>query len=383
MRTFMSKLLLRPRLALRRTSDGRSHIAGVPDELAIEIDHHGSPVTKRPAEWFICFVPGLKKQWWHRFTHPKHKHVFALKMIENNQWVIVEPWWTRIMVTTLPLDEAVKFLRWGAAGSILKVTERIPGRGSQTRGWTNCAVLISFMLGRSYWTWTPHGLYQRLSSEDGVHPIELTEFLEEKLVSMTQGIVVEGLGDPFTLTRLSPEAAFMELGKRICKIMFSQSYLSLHRLAVSEAVRFPDATRAFFVHGPHQIVASVKTLILHFYASGQFRDCDPERTSQAFLSMLRANLYLETVLGCRSKPNEIELESHTKSVVEVFLRGTNRLVKFCGFRSVEVLSRRPEIIATQPMGMIRSDNALAVMPSDKSFPTSAPRELGPMRSRPR
>ena len=159
------------------------HIARAARELPIEIDSHGSPVSKPPAEWLVCFVPGLQKQWWHRFTHAKHKHVFALKTAGAGHWLLFEPWWTRIMVTALTRDEALKFLRWGARGSILRVTERIPGNGSQMRGWSNCSVLISFLLGRSYWTWTPHGLYQRLSAEEGVEPVELADVLEEKRIA--------------------------------------------------------------------------------------------------------------------------------------------------------------------------------------------------------
>jgi len=321
MQTLLSKLLTRPKLIPRGTPDGKSHIAGVPDELAIEIDRDGSPVSTRPSEWFVCFVPGLQNQWWHRFTDPRHKHVFALKMVGDDHWILFEPWWTRIMVTELSMDEAVKFLRWGAVGSILKVAERIPGDGSQTRGWANCAVLISLMLGRSYWTWTPHGLYKRLSVEDGVERVELTDFLEEKLISITQRIAEEGLGEVSALTDLSPEAAFTELGKRISKIIFSSSSLSLYRLAVSEAPRFPAAAETFFTHGPDQAAASIKALITHFCDTGELRDCDPERTSRAFLAMLRGNLYLEIVLGCRTGLDERDLESRTKSVVDVFLRG--------------------------------------------------------------
>jgi hypothetical protein len=297
--------------------------------LVIEIDHNGSPVSKRASEWFVCFVPGLQKQWWHRFANPRHQHVFALKMGDDDNFVIFESWWTRIMVTTLGIDEAVKFLRWGAAGSILRVTERIPGNGSQARGWANCAVLTSLMLGRSYWTWTPHGLYKRLLAENGVEPLDLTDFLEKKLISMMQRMAGESVGDVCTLKELSPEAAFTELGNRISKIMFSPNSIGLYRLAVSEAPRFPAAAEAFFTYGPHQAIASVKALISHFREKGLFRNCDQERTSRAFLSMLRGNLYLEIVLGCRTEPDERDLESRTKSVVEVFLHGANRLVLNC------------------------------------------------------
>lgn len=325
MRTLIGKCLHRLKVRSQQAPDGGSQCDGVPDDLIIEVDRDGSPVSKRPCEWLVCFVPGLQKQWWHRFTHPRHKHVFALKMVGDDQWVIFEPWWNRMMVTTLTVDEAVKFLRWGAAGSILKVTEKIPGDGSQACGWANCAVQISLMLGRSYRTWTPHGLYKRISAEEGVEAVDVAEFLEARLISMTRRMAGDGLGDVSALTKLSPPAAFTELGKRICRIIFSPRYLSLYRLAVSEASRFPTAAAGFFAHGPLQVAASVKALISHFCETGQFRNCDGEKLTRVFLSMLRGNLYLETALQSKSGPGEKDLESRTESVVEVFLREVEEL----------------------------------------------------------
>ncbi|HEY2470508.1 MAG TPA: TetR/AcrR family transcriptional regulator C-terminal domain-containing protein [Terracidiphilus sp.] len=360
MRTLISKCLQRLKVPPEQTPDGRAQSDGVPDELSIEVDHDGSPVSKRPSEWFVCFVPGLQKQWWHRFTHPRHKHVFALKMIGDHQWVIFEPWWNRIMVTALTVDEAVKFLRWGAAGSILKVTERIPGDGSQARGWANCAVQISLMLGRSYWTWTPHGLYKRLLAEDGVKSVDLANFLEEKLISVTRKMAGEGLGDVSGLTKLSPVAAFTELGKRICRILFSPRYLSLYRLAVSETSRFPAAAAAFFAYGPLQVAASVKALISHFCETGQFRNCDREKLSRAFMSMLRGNLYLETALESKVQPDEKDLESRTKSVVEVFLRGIEELpAGALRNRRIEVFASGNERIRLRPIAHIERAETFA------------------------
>lgn len=36
------------------------------------------------------------------------------------------------------------------------------------RGWMSCAALASYLLGRTYWVWTPHGLYKLLLREPGV-----------------------------------------------------------------------------------------------------------------------------------------------------------------------------------------------------------------------
>jgi hypothetical protein len=142
------------------------------DGPVLDIDANGSVVTLPAAEWLVCFVPGLYRQWWHRFAHPRHKHVFAIRPLDDGRWLLVEPWWTRLMVNVLASDDAARFLQWAAAGHVLKVREAIPGRGTQLRGWSNCAVLVAFLLGRSYWTWTPHGLYRRLMADTGVQAVD-------------------------------------------------------------------------------------------------------------------------------------------------------------------------------------------------------------------
>ncbi|WP_197427288.1 hypothetical protein [Bradyrhizobium retamae] len=52
-------------------------IGDVPADLANSIDENGSLVTVDPADWIVCFVPGLRRQWWHRFVHHRHKHVLC------------------------------------------------------------------------------------------------------------------------------------------------------------------------------------------------------------------------------------------------------------------------------------------------------------------
>jgi hypothetical protein len=67
---------------LRRNSESplRPKVVGdVPPDLANNIDEDGSLVTVDPADWIVCFVPGLRRQWWHRFVHNRHKHVFAMR----------------------------------------------------------------------------------------------------------------------------------------------------------------------------------------------------------------------------------------------------------------------------------------------------------------
>jgi hypothetical protein len=165
---------------LRDTREGHRR-ERIPETVELEIDENGAPVTLEPGSWFVCFVPGLERQWWHRFVHERHKHVFALRPEPDGDWTLFEPWWTRMLAATINAHQARKFLRWGSHGDVLLVREAVPGRGSQLRGWMNCAALASYLLGRPYWVWTPHGLYRRLLREPGVCPVDVSVLLKSDL----------------------------------------------------------------------------------------------------------------------------------------------------------------------------------------------------------
>jgi hypothetical protein len=153
-------------------------VGDVLSELASSVDEHGSLVAVAPADWIICFVPGLQRQWWHRLVTSRHKHVFAMRAVSGDNWLLVEPWWTRLMITVLSPADALKFLNWGATGDMLRVRESIPGRASQLRGWSNCAVLTAYVLGRPSWAWSPSGLYNELLRDRETRPVTLDRLVQ-------------------------------------------------------------------------------------------------------------------------------------------------------------------------------------------------------------
>ena len=144
----------------------------------LRIDEHGAPVTFEAARWLVCFVPGLRAQFWHRFVHRTHKHVLLLKPNRDGNWTLFEPWWTRLLVRTITADQALRFLSWAAMGDVLLVEEDIPGHGSQFLGWANCASLAAFVLGRPCGLCSPHTLFKRLLSEDRTQRLNVAEFVE-------------------------------------------------------------------------------------------------------------------------------------------------------------------------------------------------------------
>jgi len=164
------------------TTTSREH----PQTIELPLDKDGAVVTIPPGGWYVCFVPGLQKQWWHRFVNKRHKHVFAMRPAGRGEWTLFEPWWHRLLTATISSEQARKFLLWGARGDVLHVREAIPGRGSQVRGWMTCAALASYLLGRPYWIWTPHGLYKLLLHEPNVCRVDVSRLVRLDAAAFAQ-----------------------------------------------------------------------------------------------------------------------------------------------------------------------------------------------------
>ena len=296
-------------------------IPGVPVDLAHSVDPYGSLVTVEPADWLICFVPGLQKQWWHRFAHKTHKHVFALRPMETGAWVLVEPWWTRFMITVLPSPDAVKFLRWGASGDILKVREAVPGNANQARGWSNCAVLTAFVLGRKSRSWTPHGLYLELVKEEGVRHEDVEELLVQQFIKVVSRHATEAL-------RLDPEAMsgslasiLTVLGRNMLTAILSPSLLQLCHTAIIEAERFPRATRIYHEHGLKPAIDTVAKILHRAQSRGEVHVANCQTAANVFIAMLRGNVHLEAMLELRASPSSAEIDLRVRSAVRTFLHG--------------------------------------------------------------
>lgn len=166
------------------------------DDIALKLNPDGSLVPLEPGSWFVCFVPGIDKQWWHPFVHKVHKHVFAMRPGGDGNWTLFEPWWTRLLTATITSEQAKKFLRWGAQGDVLLVREAIPGHSSQVRGWMTCAALANYLLGRPYWVWTPHALYRRLLREPNVCRVNVSAVLSYNVADLgTAGMRLVGACD--------------------------------------------------------------------------------------------------------------------------------------------------------------------------------------------
>lgn len=299
----------------------RDHLEGllkaknVAESLDIDIDANGSPVTLPEAEWLICFVPGLREQWWHRFAHARHKHVFAIRKLENGSWLLVEPWWTRLMVNVLTFEQAFKFLRWGDAGHILKVRESIPGRGTQMRGWSNCAVLMAFLLGRSYWTWTPDGLYRRLVADAGVESVDLLPLLGEHYCSIAERVVDDLSNARVRDATHSLHDALLDHGIGLMRALASSSAHELRDAVIHDSELVRDAADGCWRVVITRAIASTLEVIEGAHRRGGIDGRNFDSEARLFVMKLISKQLPRGVSDLRPAENAEVLRHHVAAVL--------------------------------------------------------------------
>ena len=295
--------------------------SGLAGDLADSIDENGSPVTVGPVDWIVCFVPGLRRQWWHRFVHRKHKHVFAMRPTSMGNWLLVEPWWSRMMVTILSPADAVKFLRWADMGDILRVREAIPGKGNQVRGWSNCAALIAFVLGRASWTWTPHGLYRELLREKATR----LESAEQLLVDQFTNVVSQCSANALRVSAVQLSLPLRELltiiGRNLLQAMMTPALLEICHAAIVEADRYPRSAEIYAEHGPEPAIKALAKILEKAKRDGEVDLSDCEAGARQFVAMLRGNVHLQAVLKAGSIPTPAEIDLRARAAVKGFLDG--------------------------------------------------------------
>ncbi|SNS93154.1 AefR-like transcriptional repressor, C-terminal region [Sphingopyxis indica] len=295
-------------------------IQGVAPDLAHSIDENGSLVTVPPADWIVCFVPGLKKQWWHRFCNRDHKHVFALRPMETGSWVLVEPWWTRLMVTVLPSSDAVRFLRWGAAGDMVRLREAVPGRGNQLKGWFNCAVMVGFLLGRSSWVWTPHALYKQLVSETGAEHEDVESLLVEHFRKVLDRNMRRALSLDARIARRSTAEILTELARNILSLIMSREIIDLHHTAIIEAERFPGVAQCYQDHAERPAVSAIADVLRSAAEAGEFAMEDPDAFAHSLMGLMRGTLHLDLMIGIAAQPTPEDIDYRARAAVDVILK---------------------------------------------------------------
>ncbi|MBJ7441299.1 MAG: TetR/AcrR family transcriptional regulator [Sphingopyxis sp.] len=96
--------------------------------------------------------------------------------------------------------------------------------------------------------------------------------------------------------------------------------LSLYRLVVGEAERFPHLAETFYDRGPRRGKARAADWVAEKMVRGEIRMGDPMRAVQQFAGLCQSGLYQFAVLGLREGRDLDRLQDEIDAAVDTFYR---------------------------------------------------------------
>ena len=154
-------------------------------------------------------------------------------------------------------------------------------------------------------------IYSEFGSKEGLFAAIVTSSADTALSTLAMD-EIDGRSLRDTLT------AF---GQHLMDIYMSPTVIGVYRIAVTEAVRFPDLVRSFYEQGPGRAASQLAEVLELAKQKGEIRTDDCQRAAGHFVGMIRDNLHLQVVLGLRPPPSDKERQKAVESAVEIFLNG--------------------------------------------------------------
>ena len=110
-----------------------------------------------------------------------------------------------------------------------------------------------------------------------------------------------------------------EVGRRFARMLLSDEVITIHRIVVAEATRFPEIGQALYEAGPkrgkQRLVAYLKLAI----ADGRLKPCDPERAAEQAMEMALGGMYRRRLWNVGPAPTEAEIDGAIASAIDVFM----------------------------------------------------------------
>jgi TetR/AcrR family transcriptional repressor of mexJK operon len=110
-----------------------------------------------------------------------------------------------------------------------------------------------------------------------------------------------------------------QLAGRFARLMLSEDVLTMHRIVVAEAVRFPEIGQALYEAGPKRGKARMIAYFEQAIAEGRLRPCDPGRAAEQAMELTLAGLYRRRLWNVGPPPTEAEIDANVQAGIETFM----------------------------------------------------------------
>jgi len=114
--------------------------------------------------------------------------------------------------------------------------------------------------------------------------------------------------------------ALTRLGSRMLRFLLEDRSLAIHRVVMSESLRFPELGRAFYESGPQTFDRCFGDWLRAATDAGRLRVSHPIRAADQFVGMLKCGVWTRAALGVPPPPDDAEIDATVAAAVETFLR---------------------------------------------------------------
>jgi TetR/AcrR family transcriptional repressor of mexJK operon len=114
-------------------------------------------------------------------------------------------------------------------------------------------------------------------------------------------------------------AGLVDFAGKLMRFLLEDRSLAIHRVVISESVRFPELGRAFYDNGPGLFRRLFGEWLKAQSEAGRLSVSDPILAADQFIGLLRGGVYLRATLGL-GHPADTEIDAAVTSAIDAFVR---------------------------------------------------------------
>ncbi len=165
----------------------------------------------------------------------------------------------------------------------------------------------------------------RIAAEANVSKGTLYNYFESKadlFVAFIEQSCSEFLSEVFAGAEDQDDlyAGLSGIARRMIAMMTSPTGQTIHRIVVSEAVKFPALARSFYEAGPARATGAMAAWLHRQAQAGRLRIGDPSFAADQFFALCQARIGLQCRLNLRPPPSETEITSLVEAAVRMFMQ---------------------------------------------------------------
>ena len=116
-----------------------------------------------------------------------------------------------------------------------------------------------------------------------------------------------------------PAAGLRTIGTRMLMMMMSETGLTIYRLTVADAAKFPELAQIFYDAGPSRAITSMAAWLERQVATGKLAIADPVFAAEQFFALCQTRIGMQRRLGLLLQADEALFARVVDGAVVMFL----------------------------------------------------------------